>query len=67
PALFIRPTHLPPRHCRVASESCSQLTIKAGLFQQPALMIAVKDLFQGDYSGVTGRSVMWTRKVGDGT
>jgi len=30
-------------------------------------MIAVKDLFQGDYSGDTGRSVMWTRKVGDGT
>ena len=47
--------------CFAGVEGCARL------FQQPVLMIAVKDLFQGDYSGDTGRSVMWTRKVGDGT
>jgi hypothetical protein len=38
-----------------------------GEFQRPVLMIAVKPLFHGKYSGGAGRSVMETRKVGDGT
>jgi hypothetical protein len=38
-----------------------------GTFQRPALMIAVKPLFHGKYSGLAGRCVRWMRRVGDGT
>jgi hypothetical protein len=67
PARLIRSAHLHPRRCRAEGESCSQTVVEAGLFQQPALMIAVNPLFHKKYIGKAGRWVMWMRKVGDGT
>lgn len=36
PARLIRPAHHHPRRYRAEGESCSQTTVEAGLFQQPA-------------------------------
>lgn len=46
---------------------CRESVPALGLFQRPALMIAVNPLFHSKYSGKAGRWVMWMRKVGDGT
>ena len=67
-ARFVRPAHRHhPRRRHAKGKSCSQNRVETGLFQQPALMIAVKALFHSVLSGATGREEVWMRRVGDGT
>ena len=61
------PAHLALHRSAAEEESYSQIVVQKGLFQRPVPMIAVKPLFHGNYPGGTGRSVMWMRRVGDGT